>query len=352
MSQPYPPISIKGVILRGIGENSEVLLLRSFNQGFWDLPGGRQNSDESPEDAVRREIKEETGLIVGRGESIHSGIITISPPWIRTEKQVQIESYGFSLCNNETQSQIIISHEHLDARWVSVSDIPGMTYVPEIYKEAILAWNAKRISLPLEGACIVNDPAAITEADIERYRFTGFLVIKNALSYSDAEELRKYIENEFAKSGNQIKTFLDIPFEGQMLSGYLLSNQKTLSTLKVVFNGEMEVVDFRAVRATPGNDLSRLGRDGKAAPEIGIVYALSDSTTTNGGFYAAQGSHKQRDGNLSEVYAAALNHSSSRLIKVGAGDAILYDKSLLHTSLLPMEGKTRFEVRVDYRPKF
>lgn len=42
----------------------EVLLIRRKNNGWWDVPGGRQEADERPEGTARRELQEETGLSV------------------------------------------------------------------------------------------------------------------------------------------------------------------------------------------------------------------------------------------------------------------------------------------------
>jgi mutator protein MutT len=42
-----------------------VLLQRRIDDGTWDLPGGALELGESAEEAVRREVREETGLEVG-----------------------------------------------------------------------------------------------------------------------------------------------------------------------------------------------------------------------------------------------------------------------------------------------
>ena len=45
-------------------ENGRVLLMRSAESGAWSLPAGAVEPGESPEEAVAREVAEETSLVV------------------------------------------------------------------------------------------------------------------------------------------------------------------------------------------------------------------------------------------------------------------------------------------------
>ena len=56
-------IASTGILLK----NKRILLIKRSNYttefpGFWGLPGGRANSNETSEEAVAREVKEELGL--------------------------------------------------------------------------------------------------------------------------------------------------------------------------------------------------------------------------------------------------------------------------------------------------
>ena len=62
-----PPQTIRAVICYVRRGDEYLLLLKAsgrFGGGFWNAPGGKIELGESPEEAARREVREETGLIV------------------------------------------------------------------------------------------------------------------------------------------------------------------------------------------------------------------------------------------------------------------------------------------------
>ena len=69
-----------------INNKGELLLqrkARGFGQGKWNGPGGKIEKGETPEESVKREIKEETGLVIKNLEKAGEleFIFTCNPEW-------------------------------------------------------------------------------------------------------------------------------------------------------------------------------------------------------------------------------------------------------------------------------
>ncbi|WP_189187377.1 NUDIX hydrolase [Streptomyces albiflavescens] len=64
-STPLHSVSVAGVVVR---EDGRVLTIRRADNGTWEPPGGVLELDEAPEDGVRREVFEETGVKVEVGD--------------------------------------------------------------------------------------------------------------------------------------------------------------------------------------------------------------------------------------------------------------------------------------------
>ncbi|WP_202532173.1 NUDIX domain-containing protein [Streptomyces sp. SID3212] len=60
-STPLHSVSVAGVVVR---EDGRVLTIQRADNGTWEPPGGVLELSEAPEDGVRREVYEETGLKV------------------------------------------------------------------------------------------------------------------------------------------------------------------------------------------------------------------------------------------------------------------------------------------------
>jgi ADP-ribose pyrophosphatase YjhB (NUDIX family) len=67
-------LSVSAVVWQGEGALRRLLLMRRSDNGHWGLPGGYVEAGESVEDAVAREVFEETGvrIEVGRLVGVYS----------------------------------------------------------------------------------------------------------------------------------------------------------------------------------------------------------------------------------------------------------------------------------------
>ena len=104
------PISIKGVLIH----DGRVLLLLN-ERGEWDLPGGRPDPGENYRAALKREVREEAGLEVEVGAALEGHLFEVLP-----SRFVRIEAFACTLAG---ASGVVLSHEHLETRWVPLSDL-------------------------------------------------------------------------------------------------------------------------------------------------------------------------------------------------------------------------------------
>ncbi|MEU1622688.1 NUDIX domain-containing protein [Streptomyces sp. NPDC005722] len=58
---PLHSVSVAGAVVR---EDGRLLAIRRADNGTWELPGGVTELDEAPEDGLKREVWEETGIHV------------------------------------------------------------------------------------------------------------------------------------------------------------------------------------------------------------------------------------------------------------------------------------------------
>jgi 8-oxo-dGTP diphosphatase len=98
--------------------------------GRWSIPGGRVEPGESDQQALMREMSEETGLVVDVGEMVGT---------------VEREGPGGSVYVIHDYSCIVIGGEltpgddAADARWVSEDDLAGLDWSPGLL-ESLSEW--------------------------------------------------------------------------------------------------------------------------------------------------------------------------------------------------------------------
>jgi 8-oxo-dGTP pyrophosphatase MutT (NUDIX family) len=121
------PVSVKGVLVRA----DRVLLVRN-ERDEWELPGGRIEPGETPEECVAREIAEESGLPVETAEIIDAWVYHIEV----ARKDVFIVTYG---CTSTSDAAPVLSHEHSRIGEFREDEIAGLR-MPGGYKRSIASW--------------------------------------------------------------------------------------------------------------------------------------------------------------------------------------------------------------------
>ncbi|MFB6158734.1 MAG: NUDIX hydrolase [Candidatus Nanohalobium sp.] len=101
----------RGKILLGKKEEKEGHPI----SGEWHFPGGHIDEDEEPEEAVKREIKEETGLEV----EVHQIVDATANTWRDTEDAPVQIIYHCEAQNNDAEA----ADDLEKVEWVETSDI-------------------------------------------------------------------------------------------------------------------------------------------------------------------------------------------------------------------------------------
>lgn len=104
---------------------SVVLIRRKYEpfQNSWALPGGFVHADESLEDAVRRELEEETGITVNYLEQL----FTFGAP-DRDPRQRVISVAYFGLVKTSHYQKLKASTDASHARWFPIKKLPSLAF--------------------------------------------------------------------------------------------------------------------------------------------------------------------------------------------------------------------------------
>jgi 8-oxo-dGTP diphosphatase len=130
---PASPIPCVGAVIKD--SEGRLLLIKRGHEpgaGLWSLPGGRIKPGETDQQAVAREVLEETGLHVECGRLLGSAELP------GTGDSVIVVSDYLAVV---TGGQLAAADDAADARWVTAADLPALP-LTEGLATYLSAWNA------------------------------------------------------------------------------------------------------------------------------------------------------------------------------------------------------------------
>jgi 8-oxo-dGTP diphosphatase len=118
---PRPMVTVDAVVFTKTDDKTKVLLINRGKEPFkgkWALPGGFIDMDEELEDAVVRELEEETGLTGVRLEQMRTfGTVGRDP----RGRQITIVFMGIV---TEEQTKIKAGDDAAQAQWFDIEKLP------------------------------------------------------------------------------------------------------------------------------------------------------------------------------------------------------------------------------------
>jgi 8-oxo-dGTP diphosphatase len=131
----------RAIIVRNEDNNQQILLMRrnKFGKVYYILPGGGVNAGESPDQALYREIKEETGVGIRDHQLVF--IEDAGAPYgtqfifkcVYTGGEPSLSPFS-----EEAKIQELGSNLY-EPMWVSVSELPGAAFVSIALRDALVA---------------------------------------------------------------------------------------------------------------------------------------------------------------------------------------------------------------------
>lgn len=114
------------VVVRDSGAGREVLLIQRGRPPFagsWALPGGFIEPFERPEDAARRELAEETGLLL----TAPMALVGVYGDRDRDPRGWTVSAAYVALVGGDTP-EVAGGDDAADARWFAVDSLPELAF--------------------------------------------------------------------------------------------------------------------------------------------------------------------------------------------------------------------------------
>jgi 8-oxo-dGTP diphosphatase len=120
-------VAVKGIIRK---DGKILVLKRADNDdhkpGVWETVGGGMNCEESPQEALKRETREEAGIIIDVVEPFQA---------FSFKKDTGEYKVGITFICDYVSGEIKLSDEHFEYKWIEPQEFENMESVISIHNE-------------------------------------------------------------------------------------------------------------------------------------------------------------------------------------------------------------------------
>lgn len=132
---PHPAVTVDGVVFGYDVTDLKVLLIQrglAPHKGRWALPGGFVKLEESLDEAIRRELREETGL----NDLYLEQLYTFGEP--KRDPRERVISVAYYALVTLTDHAVRADTDATSVGWFSLSDLPPLAFDHEAIVEVAL----------------------------------------------------------------------------------------------------------------------------------------------------------------------------------------------------------------------
>ena len=117
-------------------DKTKILLFKSSNRDFYMLPGGKVNELESSEDALKREVKEETGLEISiiDFKCFSECVVTDKEMTYQQVEAIYEASYNDEINNDEFNG---LEGNWILFKWFNINDLDNVLIEPKEIKDIL-----------------------------------------------------------------------------------------------------------------------------------------------------------------------------------------------------------------------
>jgi 8-oxo-dGTP diphosphatase len=126
--QDGPQVAVGAIVVH---DGSLLMVQRGQDpgKGLWSLPGGRVEPGEYLSEALRREVKEETGIDIDVADLAGIFEVVGSPHYVILDYLAAVRG----------DAEVAPAQDASDARWVPLDDVPSLPCTPR-FVETLRAW--------------------------------------------------------------------------------------------------------------------------------------------------------------------------------------------------------------------